>query len=181
MASTTWGEKELPETFSKTAPVNGASDVTTNPTITWQSSEGASSYEFCYDTINNNACSNWISNGTSTSKTLSGLAYGTTYYWHVRAVNTVGETYANGGETAFWSFTTTAEQLPPGVFSKSGPPDGAVSVAINPILTWEISDNAASYQYCYDTINDDACSNWISSGSSTSIQVNGLSSDTTYY
>ena len=37
---------------------------------------------------------------------LSGLSYNTTYYWHARAENGFGTTYANSSPTAFWSFTT---------------------------------------------------------------------------
>ena len=37
----------------------------------------------------------WTSNGASTSVGVS-LTYGTTYYWHVRAINSFGTTYSNG-------------------------------------------------------------------------------------
>jgi hypothetical protein len=69
-------------------------------------SSGVTSYEYCYDTTNDNACSGWTNNGASTSVGLSGLSAGTIYYWQVRAVNSFGTIYANGSDTAFWSFTT---------------------------------------------------------------------------
>ncbi|MCJ7694307.1 MAG: hypothetical protein MUO40_02675, partial [Anaerolineaceae bacterium] len=72
---------------------------------------GATNYDYCYDTSNDNACSGWTSNGTSTSKALSGLSAETTYYWHVRATNSGGTTYSNGSNTAFWSFTTAGLPL----------------------------------------------------------------------
>jgi hypothetical protein len=95
-----------PQAFDKITPVDGSSDVTTTPTLSWESSSGATSYEYCLNTTND--CSEWISNGTDTSKELSGLSPSTTYYWHVQAVNSVGTTYSNGSDTAFWSFTTEA-------------------------------------------------------------------------
>ena len=100
-----------PGSFSKTSPANAATNQTTSPTLTWGASSGATGYQYCYDTTNDNACSGWTSNGSSTSKALSGLSQNTTYYWHVRATNSFGTTYSNGSATAFWSFTTGAELL----------------------------------------------------------------------
>ncbi|MCB9110205.1 MAG: hypothetical protein H6634_03055 [Anaerolineales bacterium] len=107
-----------PASFNKTGPVNGATNQSTAPTLSWEESSGATSYEYCYDTTNDNTCSNWISNGASNSKILSGLSEGTTYYWHVRAINSYGSTYANNNSpTAFWSFTTQVPDLNPTISS----------------------------------------------------------------
>ena len=102
------GTISSPGAFGKTSPANGATGVSTSPTLSWGSSSGATSYEYCYDTSNDNNCSGWTSNGAATSKALSGLTPGVTYYWHVRALNAGGTTYADGSATAFWSFTTEA-------------------------------------------------------------------------
>jgi predicted phage tail protein len=95
-----------PVAFNKSLPANGATDQPSNPTLSWGASSEVTSYEYCYDTSNDNTCSGWTNNGTATSVGLSGLSTGTTYYWHVRAVNSFGTTYANGSSAAFWSFTT---------------------------------------------------------------------------
>ncbi len=42
---------------------------------------------------------------------LSNLLPNTTYYWQVRATNYEAATYADGSETAFWSFKTKAQPL----------------------------------------------------------------------
>lgn len=96
----------VPGAFGKTTPVDGATDVSTSPTLSWGSSSGATGYDYCYDSSNDNACSSWTSNGTNTSVGISGLSSNTTYYWQVRANNSFSTTYANGSATAFWSFTT---------------------------------------------------------------------------
>ena len=99
-----------PGNFNKSSPVNGATSQPANPTLNWGASSGASSYEYCYDTINNNACdTTWISTATNTSVLLSGLASSTSYYWQVRAKNNAGTSYADSG--TWWAFTTA---LPPG-------------------------------------------------------------------
>ncbi len=93
-----------PTMYNKSTPVNGAGSQSTSPTLNWAGSTGATSYEYCYDTSNDNACSTWTNNGASTSKALSGLTAGTTYYWQVRAKNAGGVIYANA--STWWSFTT---------------------------------------------------------------------------
>ncbi|PKN94694.1 MAG: hypothetical protein CVU44_02475 [Chloroflexi bacterium HGW-Chloroflexi-6] len=95
-----------PGAFDKASPVNGASDQSTSLALLWGSSSGATSYEYCFDTSDDNTCSNWVSVGANTSANLSRLAASTTYYWHVRASNAAGTTYANGNIIAFWSFST---------------------------------------------------------------------------
>jgi hypothetical protein len=96
----------FPGAFNLFSPANAAINQPTNPTLSWGTSNGATSYEYCLDTTNNNACNTaWISTAASNSVALSGLIPGTTYYWQVRARNSSGITYANGGSTAWFSFT----------------------------------------------------------------------------
>ncbi len=104
-SSWNYGSVTPPGAFNKSSPANGATNRPLNTSISWGASSGATSYDYCYDTSNDNACANWI-NITATSTALGGLASGTTYYWQVRAKNTGGTTYANGSSTTFWSFKT---------------------------------------------------------------------------
>lgn len=97
---------DLPGAFSKTTPANGAIDQSLFPTLSWQPSAGAISYQYCINTSNDNGCTFWVSNGNNTSVSLSGLKSNTTYYWQARATNIEGITYANVAATNFWSFTT---------------------------------------------------------------------------
>jgi len=97
--------------FNKASPSNKATDLPISMTLYWSSSIGVTSYEYCYETNNDNACSTWISTGTTASANLSGLNSFTTYYWQVRANNADGTTYADGSSTAYWSFITTDNYL----------------------------------------------------------------------
>jgi len=98
-------QPQPPGAFDKTSPVNGAVNQPTNPTLSWNSSGGAASYEYCYDTLDNNACDGgWNNVGNTTSANLGGLNNGATYYWQIRAKNNDGVTDANAG--AWWRFTT---------------------------------------------------------------------------
>ena len=77
----------------------------------------------------------------------------TTYYWQVRAENTIGMIEADSG--AWWTFATFTEGggAPPAAFGKTGPPNGATGRATSLSLTWQASSEATSYEYCYDTVN----------------------------
>jgi hypothetical protein len=80
--------------------------VVTTPLLTWTSSSGAISYDYCFDATNNNQCDTvWVNIANTTSAVLSGLSLNTTYYWQVRANYAGGVTnYADGN--TWWSFTT---------------------------------------------------------------------------
>jgi len=144
----------MPGNFNKSMPSNGATDQSTSPTLSWESSSGATGYYYCYDTSNDNACSNWTSNGTSTSKSLSGLSQNTTYYWHVRAVNSRGTTYSNGSSTAFWSFNTGN----PGPYDmtsfSTGVYDGHIfELSENNNVGWRSNANSARFYIGDDSHN----------------------------
>jgi len=168
-----------PGLFNKTSPANGATGQPTNPTLQWGASSISPHYQYCIDTSNNNTCNAaWTSTGVNTSVALSGLTPGTTYYWQVRAWNSAGTTYSNGGN--WWSFNVP---LPvPGAFNKTSPANGATGQPTNPTLHWGASSYSPHYQYCIDTSNNNACNAaWISTGINTSVALSGLTPGTTYY
>jgi len=166
-----------PGAFTKVAPENLATGVVTHPELTWGTSSGVSYYEYCYDMSTDLSCANWIGTGRDIYGDLAGLSYNHTYHWQVRAVNTGGITYANTDETAYWYFTVVA----PPAFSKTAPISGAVGVTDNPILDWEDSPGAINYEYCMDTSEDNTCSDWIGTGSSSHAELFGLNNFATYY
>ena len=144
----------LPGAFDKTTPANGSTGVGLSPTLSWEPSSGATSYEYCYDTTNDNVCSPWTSNDTSTSKVLSGLNEGTTYYWHARARNSEGTRYSNGGAAAFWSFKTRGPTermiftaVDDGWVLESSELSGTGGTMNGTAATLVVGDNAADRQY----------------------------------
>lgn len=173
-----WGFPIKPTKFAKTSPSSGVTGRSAAVNLNWGVSYGVTRYEYCYDTSNDNACTNWVSTGTAHTKTVSGLKPSTTYYWQVRAVNSNGVTYANGSSTSYWSFKTGTL---PAAFSKSSPASGAVKQPASVTLKWGTSSGATAYLYCIDTTNDNACSNWVSVGTATSKTVTNLKANTSYY
>jgi serine protease len=170
-----------PGAFSKTAPADAAGGQALSLSLSWGTSAGAASYEYCLDTFDNNACDGlWTSTGAEPGAALSGLAYNTTYYWQARAVNAAGTTSADGSAGAWRSFTT--QIAPPGAFSKVSPADAAGGQAPSLSLTWGISAGAASYAYCLDTVDNHACDGlWTSTGAEPGAALSGLAYNTTYY
>ncbi len=159
--------------FEKISPQDGATDVFTAATLKWIN-VGATKYEYCIDDVEVtiDTCT-WNTVGTATSITISGLSYGTRYYWQVRATINDVLTYADKG--AFWDFATT--------FNKLTPENNALDQAINGLtLKWEAVTDALGYQYCLVTAESCADNNYVStSGAATEITVNALSYGTKYY
>ena len=98
-----------PGAFAKSLPASGATGQSLTPTLAWQASAGASSYEYCVDTTNNSLCdNNWVSTTSTFVTLMTGIGPNLTYYWQVRATNALGLTYANASASNWSSFTTAA-------------------------------------------------------------------------
>ena len=130
----------LPSAFGKRTPANGAVGSVIKPFLglTWELSTGATSHEYCIDTVSNNVCDgSWVTATTGPGVGLTGLTAGTTYFWQVRARNGAGTTEANGG--AWWSVTTNTDVTPPMVTSVI-PPNGATGVSPTIVVTATFSE-----------------------------------------
>lgn len=99
-----------PATPTLISPANGSTDQDISPTLMWNASGGATSYELqvsASSSFSPLAYDN--ATLTTTSQQVSGLAYSTTYYWRVNA--------AGPGGTSSWSdtwyFTTQSAPPPP--------------------------------------------------------------------
>ena len=160
-------------------PVNGATGVVTNPTLTWNSSAGAATYRV---QISTSATFSTIvtdqSNIGSTSYTVSGLTASTTYYWHVSASNSAG---TSAFSTA-WSFTTAVPLPPPVPPVLALPANGATGIATNPTITWNSSTGAVSYHLQVSTSSTFTTTVVDQNNiGSTSYAASGLLFSTTYY
>ena len=171
----------VPGDFVKLTPADSATDRPPNSlTLDWGNSSYADAYAYCYDTTDDDACTNWVDTGTTSQAVITGLDAYATIYWQVRATNSYGETYANGAATAYWSFATNSGL--PGAFNKVSPVDGATSQTTEDLtLDWGNSSYVDSYAYCYDTTDDDACTNWVETGTTSQALISGLDDLTRFY
>ena len=65
-----------PGAFGKSTPSDGATSQPTSVILGWTASSGATAYEYCYDTTNDNACTTWTSVSSALSAGVSGAQPG---------------------------------------------------------------------------------------------------------
>jgi len=143
--NSTWlAATPVTQTFAVTTPLpvlltpaNGATGVSTSPTLTWTSATGATSYDVYFGT---SPTPSKVTNTSGTSYAPATLGTGTMYYWYIVARSTSG-TVASGSP---WSFTTTAP-VAPAAPVLSFPANGASGVSMVPSLSWSVSSGATSY------------------------------------
>lgn len=89
---------------TKSSPANGTGGLAIPVTLSWAAVPGATGYQVCVDTINNDACDNgWTSVGMNLSASVSNLSAGTTYYWQLQA--TVNGSGISADSGTWWGFT----------------------------------------------------------------------------
>lgn len=85
------------------APISGATNVSRSPTLSWNASSGAASYQVQVSTSSIFDILVYDQSGiTGTSTTVSGLGSRVTYYWRVNATNSSG----TSGWSSTWDFKT---------------------------------------------------------------------------
>jgi uncharacterized protein (TIGR02145 family) len=105
-----------PNMPSSPNPSNGATGVSTSPTLTWTCSDPDGDplkYDVYFGT-NENALNQITSGSASNSISRSSLNQGVTYFWRVVAK----DNHSNSTESSVWSFTTV-ENLPIPVYQSS--------------------------------------------------------------
>ena len=162
-------------TITLSSPSNGATNQAPSVSIDWSSLSGITYYDYQLDTTPDFNSSLYEYGSTTSgysSKTLSDLLFGTTYYWRARARHTADTTQW----TAIWNFTTTY-----GV-SLVSPLDNATNVSLNPTIDWSLLSGITSYHYQYDTdVNFSNPMYFTQSTSSSQANISNLSYGTTYH
>jgi uncharacterized repeat protein (TIGR01451 family) len=160
-------------------PLNGSPNQTLSPALFWNTSATATNYELqaATDTSFTQKVIPDDTTLTDTSKSITGLLNGTTYYWRVRAKNAGG--WSNWSTR--WSFTTIIAA--PAAPILVTPLNGSTNQPVSPTLFWNISSIATNYdlQLATDTgftqrvIPDDTTL------ADTFKNIAGLLNSTTYY
>jgi len=167
----------LPAKPVLSAPSDNASNVSTDTTLAWSSSIGATSYQVQVAIVAD-FLTTFIDTGGIASNiySINGLLNNTTYYWRVNATN------ANGTSpySTAWKFTTIVAA--PAAPALSSPADNATDIATDTTFVWASSNGATLYQLQISTQSNFATLEVNKSDlSDTTFQAPGLSNSTTQY
>lgn len=161
-------------------PVNGATNVSTQPTMDWTDVSGAATYHLQISFNNNFTALALDQTGITSSQfaVIAGILSGTTqYFWRVAAINVGGE----GPWSAVWNFTTTIG--PPSAPLLISPPNNSTGVSRTPILDWNNSPGATTYRVQISTDPNfvTIILNQVTGSSSQYQVITALNYNTTYY
>ncbi|MGA9118080.1 MAG: T9SS type A sorting domain-containing protein [Bacteroidota bacterium] len=132
----------IPKQPTLLLPANGATAQSLTPQLIWAAFSGALTYHLQVATDSAFAAGIVTNDSTLTdsTKSLSGLAYTTKYFWRVSARN------ASTGTSAYtrpWSFTTNVP--PPATPVLLSPATNTVNAPLNVVVRWHKSTGAGSY------------------------------------
>ncbi len=158
-------------------PAWKAVDVSLSPSLFWHQAVGGTGYRLQIATSSTfGTCFLDVPDVTDTTYDVTGLAFGTTYYWRVK-------TY-NGADTSGWSSTgvfTTRYDIPP-VPLLTTPADGATAVPVSTTLAWGAATGAKTYNLQVSTSPAFTPSIVDQTGiTAASYAVASLANGTTYY
>jgi hypothetical protein len=165
-----------PATPALTAPLDNATNVAVNTTLTWNTVAGATTYRVQVSTVNTFAIL-YTQDSTlaAGSKAISGLSNGTKYFWRVNATNA-------GGASAWATDSFTTIVGGPAIPVLTAPADNAANVAVAPTLTWNTVTGATTYRVQVSTINTFATlytqDSTLTAGTKV---ISGLSNNTKYF
>jgi hypothetical protein len=160
-----------------TAPANAATNIALAPSLTWGTVSGALTYRVQLST--SSAFGTTVADDSTLTvgtKAITGLAYGTTYYWRANAKNST--------VTSFWSNIFSFTTVPPAPVAPvlSAPANAATAISLVPTLSWGTVANAATYSVQVSTISTFATTIINDSTVTTGTKaISGLANLSTYY
>jgi M6 family metalloprotease-like protein len=158
-----------PQAPLNNAPPNGATGVSTSPTLIWIGQAWTDYYDVYLDTLSDPQTK--VGTTTDTSWSLSDLSCNVTYYWRIVAKNACGNSTA-GSISHFTAGPTPGTPLNP------SPSNGATGVATSLTLSWSASSNADSYDVYFGTSSPPL---YLGNTATPNYPVAGLSGNTTHY
>ncbi len=159
------------------SPADGATGVSTSPTLSWTASSSATSYRLQISKTTSFIATVFDdSTLVDTTKQVGPLSNDSTYFWRVSAKNAGGFSPFS----AVRSFKTiVATPAAPALLS---PADSATNVSTSPTLSWTASARATSYRVQVSTSSTFVPLGFDQSGiTGTSVTVTGLSKGTIYF
>jgi fibronectin type 3 domain-containing protein len=164
-----------PATSAPPAPNLTATPGNSQVTLSWTTAAGATSYNVYEGTSSGGESTTPIATGvTATTYTVTGLTNGSTYYFEVAGVNSIG----TGTDSNQASATPALPPAPPAA------PTGLTASAGNAqaTLSWNASSGATSYNVYQGTTSGGESSTPIATGiTATTYTVTGLTNGTTYF
>ena len=160
-----------------TAPINNATDIALDESLSWSAVTGADSYWVQVSELIDFSTTVLDQSGiTGTIALLSGFSNSTTYYWRVLSHNAGGDS----AWSAAWSFTTVPAIADAPILT--APLDLSTEIALDGTLEWNAATGADSY--IVEIATDNTFNNVVDTQNSltgTSATPSGLLNSTTYY
>lgn len=160
------------------SPPDGATGLSTGPTLSWAPSAGAFRYDLYLATASSPAVA-VATDLASTSYTPLNLEPGTRYSWRVVARGDPFCVPPSSAESATRAFTTAAECRAPAALALSGPEDGALVPASAATLSWSGSPDTGAWDVHFGGTNPPPLA--VSGLGSTSWTPSGLAVGGLYY
>jgi len=151
--------------------VSAFSASATSNKISWTSVSGTSGYQV-FRSFSATGTYTWLANAFTTSYTNSGLTTGTTYYYKVKAYNTVGTTSVFSG----FSTIVSAKPIPSAPTGVSAVSASATSAK----LSWTSVSGVSGYQV-FRSFSATGTYTWLANAFTNSYTNSGLTTGTTYY
>lgn len=164
---------QKPGQVSNPDPADGATNVSTTPTLSWSPGTDARRYDIRFGTSNPPPLV--VRNHSGTTYVPGTLSAGATYYWQVDSRGKANDVTPG----PLWSFTTAAPLPAPGAPSNPSPSNGATGVSTSPSLTWSASSGAKSYDVAFGATNPPPLV--ASNQTTTSYTPGTLAHSTTFY
>lgn len=143
--------------------------------ITWTAANGATGYQIYRNTSSNSDNADQIGATVTNTYNDTGASAGTTYYYWVKATNSLGTSEFSAYDTGWCAQPATVPLAPTGVSASDGTYTDKVA------LNWNTVADATGYQIFRHTIYDSASADQIGTATSTIYDDTNAVTGTTYY